>query len=150
MPDGTVLDVARMARGFVALNAAPAQGLPAAVVDRCDLVLVNEDEYGALSELSRARLVAVTYGSAGAAILRSGREVARCPAFAVDVASTVGAGDAFCAALTVAVLTGLADEVALRVACAVGAAAVASPDTQPPLQLLPRYVDVRNEAVDGA
>ena len=49
------------------------------VLARADLVIVNETEYALLPELAGARQVAVTYGAAGAALLRDGVEVARVP-----------------------------------------------------------------------
>jgi ribokinase len=139
IPLRTVADICRYATGFVALNAAPAHTLPATVVRRCDLIIVNEAEHAALPELSSARMVAVTYGAAGAAMFRGGIEAARCAAPKVTVASTVGAGDAFCAALVLAVLGRQPDDAALRTACAVGAAAAASDDTQPAFEPLNRY-----------
>lgn len=133
--------VAAQAPGFVALNAAPAQPLPADLVERVDLFIVNETEYAAIPELRAARRVAVTYGAAGAAMFVDGAEVAKVPAAPVaDVVNTVGAGDAFSAALTLAILSGAPDEQALRTACAVGAAAVAHPSAQPPLDRLEAYV----------
>lgn len=139
IPMATIIEVCQRATGFVSLNAAPAQPLPAAVVERCDLVVVNEEEYTALPELGRANMVAVTYGAAGAVLLRYGTEVARCQAPTVAAASTVGAGDAFCAALVLAVLAASPDECALRIACEVGAAAAASPETQPDFRTLRHY-----------
>lgn len=126
--------------GFFAVNAAPAATLPAAVVERADLIIVNETEYALLPELARARVVAVTYGGDGAAIRRDGIEVARVPALPVTAVSSVGAGDAFCAALTLALHAGWDDEVALAAACAVGADAVQHPSAQPPLRPLVHYV----------
>lgn len=132
--------VAAQAAGFVVVNAAPAQPLPADLVERVDLFIVNETEYAAIPELRAARRVAVTYGAAGAAMFVGGAEVAKVPAAAVaDVVNTVGAGDAFSAALTLAILSGAPDEQALRTACAVGAAAVAHPSAQPPLDRLETY-----------
>jgi len=133
--------VAAQAPGFVALNAAPAQTLPGDLVERVDLFIVNETEYAAMPELRAARRVAVTYGAAGAAMFAEGAETARVPAAPVpDVVNTVGAGDAFSAALTLAIQAGTPDEQALRTACAVGAAAVAHPSAQPPLYPLETYV----------
>jgi len=133
--------VAAQASGFVALNAAPAQPLPADLVERVDLFIVNETEYAAMPELRAARRVAVTYGAAGAAMIAEGAEIARVSAApAPDVVNTVGAGDAFSAALTLAIQAGAPDERALRTACAVGAAAVAHPSAQPPLERLETYV----------
>ncbi|MDQ4111820.1 MAG: ribokinase [Actinomycetota bacterium] len=132
--------VAARASGFVALNAAPAQSLPADLVERVDLFIVNETEYAAMPELRSARRVAVTYGASGAAMIAQGTEAARVPAApAPDVVNTVGAGDAFSAALTLAIQAGAPDEQALRTACAVGAAAVAHPSAQPPLERLETY-----------
>lgn len=132
--------VAARAAGFVALNAAPARPLPADLVERVDLFIVNETEYAAMPELRAARRVAVTYGASGAAMIAEGAETARVPAAPVpDVVNTVGAGDAFSAALTLAIQAGAPDEQALRTACAVGAAAVAHPSAQPPLERLETY-----------
>lgn len=132
--------IAAQAPGFVALNAAPAQPLPADLVERVDLFVVNETEYAAMPELRAARRVAVTYGASGAAMVADGVETARVPAApAPDVVNTVGAGDAFSAALTLAIQAGTSDEQALRTACAVGAAAVAHPSAQPPLDPLETY-----------
>jgi ribokinase len=134
-----VAQLAERHTGYLVVNAAPAQHLPQAVVDRVDLFIVNETEYALLPELAAARRVVVTYGGDGAAMVERGVEVARVPAVRVDVVNTVGAGDAFCAALVLALRTGLSDEEALRVACAVGAAAVIHPDSQPPLERLDFY-----------
>jgi ribokinase len=136
---GVVEQLAARHHGFLAINAAPAEHLSHAVVDRADLFIVNETEYALLPELSGARRVAVTYGGDGAAMVERGVEVARVPAVSVQVVNTVGAGDAFCAALVLALRTGSSDEEALRIACAVGAAAVTHPDSQPPLQPLSAY-----------
>ncbi|MEU6135354.1 PfkB family carbohydrate kinase [Nocardioides sp. NPDC047086] len=140
LPLDVVRAVVTRAPGFVALNAAPARRLPEDLVERVDLFIVNETEYAAMPELRAARRVAVTYGAAGAAMIAEGAETARVPAAAVaTVVNTVGAGDAFSAALTLAILAGAPDEQALRTACAVGAAAVARPTAQPPLAPLELY-----------
>jgi ribokinase len=136
-----VLDAARRSTGYFALNAAPARELPAELIDRCDLVIVNEGEFAAIPDLATARRVAVTYGSGGAAILERGVRVAFAPAEKTDVVNTVGAGDAFCAALVLALRGGLDDDHALRVACAVGAAAVRDPASQPALESLEHYAE---------
>ncbi|WP_271176882.1 PfkB family carbohydrate kinase [Leifsonia poae] len=126
--------------GYLALNAAPAQQLPRAVLDRVDLFIVNETEYALMPELQDAPLVAVTYGSKGAALLERGEVIASVPAVATTPVNTVGAGDAFCAALTIALRDGLSPEAALSTACAVGAAAVADPSSQPALRPLAAYL----------
>lgn len=123
---------------FFALNAAPAPAadrpVPLAVLRRADLVVVNSAEYAAVGDgIHAARCVAVTRGADGAVLLRGGVEVARAsppPAHAVD---GTAAGDAFTAALVVAMLAGIADENALRRACAAGALAASRHGAQPSL-----------------
>jgi ribokinase len=139
IPMATVRALAASVPGFFVVNAAPAQSLSAEIVARADLVIVNETEYELLPELSAARLVAVTYGAAGAALVQNGTEIARVPAPQVRSVSAVGAGDAFCAALTLALHAGWTPELALTAACAVGADAVTHPESQPPLRRLDTY-----------
>ncbi|WGW11622.1 ribokinase [Saxibacter everestensis] len=136
-----VLEAARRAPGYFALNAAPAMSLPTELLDRCDLVIVNETEYAMIPELAHARLVAVTYGKNGSAIYERGQQLASAAALPVPVANTVGAGDAFCAALVLALRQGLAYEHALAVASAVGADAVGDPSSQPAFAPLASYVE---------
>ncbi|MBT2530955.1 ribokinase [Arthrobacter sp. ISL-48] len=135
-----VLEAARKAQGFFVLNAAPAMDLPAELLERCDLVIVNESEYALIPALAQAKLVAVTYGGDGSAMFEHGQKVAEAPASAVTVVNTVGAGDAFCAALVLALGAGLDYSVALAVANAVGADAVGDPSSQPALAPLEEYV----------
>ncbi|MEW1805474.1 ribokinase [Pseudarthrobacter sp. NPDC080039] len=136
-----VLEAARKAQGFFVLNAAPAMDLPAELLDRCDLVIVNEGEYALIPALAEAKLVAVTYGGEGSAMFEHGRKVAEAPSVAVAVANTVGAGDAFCAALVLALRSGWDYARALAVANAVGADAVGDPSSQPDLARLGHYAE---------
>ncbi|WP_457972295.1 ribokinase [Arthrobacter sp. D1-17] len=135
-----VLEAARKSSGFFVLNAAPAMDLPAALLERCDLVIVNETEYELIPALADAKLVAVTYGKDGSAMFEHGRKLAEAPAAAATVANTIGAGDAFCAALVLALRTGLDYSQALALANAVGADAVGDPSSQPALGPLAEYV----------
>jgi ribokinase len=48
LPLDTITAVIERATGFVALNASPARPLPANVIARCDLIVVNESEYAAM------------------------------------------------------------------------------------------------------
>ncbi|MFE5836680.1 ribokinase [Arthrobacter sp. NPDC056493] len=135
-----VLDAARSSAGFFVLNAAPAMDLPAELLERCDLVIVNETEYELIPALADAKLVAVTYGKDGSAMFKHGQRVAEAPASAVTVANTIGAGDAFCSALVLGLGAGLDYSAALAVANAVGADAVGDPSSQPALARLEEYV----------
>ena len=161
VPMTAVVDAARACTGFFAVNAAPAAELPEEVLQRADLVIVNETEFEAIPALhgggtpadsgagrvaagldarGAGPLVAVSLGADGAKLLRDGVEVARASSRAVAVRSTVGAGDAFCAALVAALISGVAEDAALATACAVGAAAVADERSQPSLQHLAAYL----------
>ena len=60
-----VLEAARRSAGFFVLNAAPAMDLPAELLERCDLVIVNETEYELIPALAR--------GQAGGGDVREGR-----------------------------------------------------------------------------
>ncbi len=137
-----VLEAARATKGFFALNAAPAAPLLPELLERCDLVIVNETEYELIPALKDAPLVAVTYGGDGSAIFVDGERVAEAPAVRVtDIANTIGAGDAFCAALILALQAGLDYSHALATANAVGADAVRDASSQPALQPLEHYID---------
>jgi ribokinase len=113
------------------LNAAPARALPAEVVRAAELVIVNRYELEALPETPR--LVALTLGEEGAALLEDGREVARARAPRVRAVDGTAAGDAFTACLVVSHLQALELEEALRRACAAGAIAASRPGAQPSL-----------------
>lgn len=145
-----VLEAARRSAGFFVLNAAPAMDLPAELLERCDLMIVNETEYALIPALAEAKLVAVTYGKDGSAMFEHGRRVAEAPASAVTVANTIGAGDAFCAALVLALRAGLDYSTALAVANAVGADAVGDASSQPALARLEEYVARVAEVVVSA
>jgi ribokinase len=119
---------------FFALNAAPARPVPERVLRRADLVVVNQAEHAALGGgVQAARCVAVTHGAQGAVLLRGGVEVARAAPPPVHAVDGTAAGDAFTAALVLAMLDGLADEDALRRACAAGALAASRHGAQPSL-----------------
>ncbi|KAB1866452.1 ribokinase [Microbacterium algeriense] len=135
-----VEEVAATAAGFIAVNAAPARRLPEKLLRRVDLFIVNETERDLLPELADARMVAVTYGAAGAALFRRGEEIARADGVPAEAVNTVGAGDAFCAALVLALRAGHSPFDALAAACAVGSAAVSHVSSQPPFEHLSRYL----------
>jgi fructokinase len=104
---------------------------------RADIVKLNEHELDqmagwfdlpaglrarttALGDRFGCRTICVTRGGAGAAMLHAGRWTEH-PGFRVEVKDTVGAGDAFLAALLAGLLAGHDDEVTLRHANLLGA-----------------------------
>ncbi len=135
LPVETVARAVAMAEGFVAVNLAPAMALPDAVLERADLIIVNETEAAWYGEaLHRARgLVAVTYGAKGAALFRGAEKLGEAAPPRVVAVDTTGAGDCFAGALTVALLEGQKPDQALAFACAAGALAATRPGAQPSL-----------------
>jgi ribokinase len=127
IPLDTVAAAAANAR-FFCLNAAPARG-PLNVEP--DLLVVNRYEYEAVGPYSG--LVALTLGEEGAVLLDKGREVARARPPRIVAVDGTAAGDAFCAALVIALLQGLSRHQALARACAAGAVAASRPGAQPSL-----------------
>jgi ribokinase len=108
------------------LNLAPYRDLDPQVIERCDIVVVNEHEARQLQNTDAApKSVVVTRGARGATW---GDRSAVSPADAV--VDTTGAGDAFVGALAAALAAGDDDQAALEHAVAAGAAAVAWPGAQ--------------------
>jgi ribokinase len=135
VPGPALLAAARRASGFVALNLAPALPVPEALLAEADLLVVNETEavfYGGALH-APGRLVAISLGSAGAELWKGGIRIAATAPPAVRVVDTVGAGDAFFAALSCALIEGQSETAALSFAVAAGAAACTRPGAQPSL-----------------
>ena len=130
IPVATVADAAAQAP-FVCVNAAPAQALPAELLERIDLLVVNRYELEAVGRYDG--LTALTLGSEGAVLLEGGEEVARASPPAVEAVDGTAAGDAFTACLLVSLLEGRPREEALRRACAAGALAASRLGAQPSL-----------------
>lgn len=134
------VEAAFLATGaFTVLNASPARDLPERLVRRADLIVVNEHEYAAMEALRTARRVVVTYGSGGSALIENGERRVSVPAVSTTVVNSVGAGDAYCAAVALGLAAGRDPRAALALASAVGAAAVADPASQPTLRPLDHY-----------
>jgi ribokinase len=131
IPDEPLAEAARAAAGLFCLNAAPARPVPAEVLGRVDLVVVNRHELDALAE--QPHLVALTLGAEGAVLLEDGEEIARAAPPEVEAVDGTAAGDAFTACLVVSLLEGRDREEALRRACAAGAIAASRPGAQPSL-----------------
>lgn len=147
IPLAVIDRLASEATGYLAINAAPARALSGAAIARADLVIVNDSEYAALPALATAQRVVVTHGAGGASLLERGTEIARVPAERVTPIDTVGAGDAFCAAVTIALAGGLDAHVALTLACAVGADAVRVRGARPEFARLESYAERVSAAV---
>ena len=135
IPIDTVEAAAESTPGFFCVNVAPAAQLSSSLLARTDLLVVNELEWGALGHGLDAcpGLVAVTHGSAGATLLRRGRPIATATPPTVTAIDTIGAGDAFVAALVVGLVAGMAEGRALAWACAAGALATTRRGAQPSL-----------------
>lgn len=148
VPIETILKAASKDKAFFCLNAAPVKPVPRELLEHVDLLVVNEIEAQALgSELDSFNgLLASTLGSRGAILSRSGKQLARATPPKVNVVDTTGAGDAFTAALTVGLVSGLEPQAALDRACIVGALATTRPGAQssPTLEEVQR---VKNTAV---
>lgn len=116
----------------VVLNPAPAQALPAELLDAVDILIVNEGELATLSGhqgsiaqcLQRVNVptVVVTLGHHGCCARSHGVFFLQ-EAFNVTPIDTTGAGDTFCGSLVAALSQGVDMAQALRVASAAGALA---------------------------
>ena len=135
VPPDTVARAAAEFDGFFCVNLAPAKRVDVTVLQRADLVIVNELEaawYG--DTLGAARgMIATTVGAAGATISKGGEDIAIARPPRVAAVDTTAAGDTFTAALTVALVEGQSPQEALEFACAAGAAACTKLGAQPSL-----------------
>ena len=121
--------------GFSCVALATASEVDAGVLRDADLIVVNESEaawYGDSLAL-RDGLVAKTFGASGAALYQGDKQLARASSPAVTAIDTTGAGDAFTAALALALVEGQPHAEALNFACAAGAIATQRYGAQPSL-----------------
>ncbi len=135
VPGETIVGVARDYAGFLCVNLAPAMHVDVAILQRADLVVVNETEAAWYGDTLTAcgGMVATTRGPGRATLERNGTLIAEAQPPAVEAVDTTGAGDTFTAALTVALIEGRSPGQALRFACAAGAAATTKMGAQPAL-----------------
>ena len=136
IPIETVTAAARAARSGgtrTVLNAAPARALPAELLDNVDLLVVNELEAQAITGRDKPDVAALldlvprvvlTLGGAGSRYADRDGTDEHIPAYAVKVADTTAAGDAFTGALAVAWGEGRPLVEAVRWANAAGAVKV--------------------------
>jgi ribokinase len=132
------------------LNPAPIGEHPSELLDLATVTVANEIEAAALApgcrnhaealEALRAhsRMAVVTLGAEGA-LVTDGSGPEQVAAFAVTAVDSVGAGDAFCAALAIALCERRPLAAAARFANAAGALAVTRPGAQ---DSLPSRVEV--------
>ncbi len=141
VPVKTLLRAAKDYAGFFCINLAPIMEVPDELIERADLLVVNEVEAAHYGEtLARAGgLVALTYGRRGAVLKKGGEFLAEETPPRVRAVDTTGAGDTFTAALVVALMEGRAPAAALAFACAAAAASTEKPGAQP---ALPRREEV--------
>ncbi len=135
VPVPVIVEAAKSFDGFFCVNLAPAAEIDVTVLQRADLVVVNETEaewYGGSLGACNG-YVATTRGKGVATLERQGDVVAEASPPVVEAVDTTGAGDTFTAALTVALVEGQQPGEALRFACAAGALAATAMGAQPSL-----------------
>lgn len=133
VPAETLGRAARQFKGFFCANLAPALEVPEVLIARADLIVMNQTEaawYGDRVTSCRG-LIAITRGEHAAVILQHGLVIADAVPPKVQCVDTVGAGDCFTAALTLALIEGQSPQDALKFACAAGAAATTKAGAQP-------------------
>ena len=135
VPVPALLAGAKRATGFVSLNLAPALPVPDELLAEADLISVNETEAAFYGDRLHAfdALITISEGAKGASLWKSGNKLAETAPPEVHVVDTVGAGDTFTAALTVALIEGQSLEQALKFAVTAGAVACTRPGAQPSL-----------------
>ena len=135
VPEPTIAVAASQFSGFFCANLAPAKRIDVTILQRADLVVVNETESSWYGDTLAActGMVATTYGADGASLSQNGDTIAKASAPVVRAIDTTGAGDTFTAALTLALDEGMRPDDALEFACAAGAAATTKMGAQPSL-----------------
>jgi ribokinase len=141
IPVETVARAVALTAGFVCLNLAPAGDIPAGLLARADLIVVNETEAAFYGQRLHdgGGLVAITLGARGATLFKAGEQIAVAIPPKVTAIDATGAGDSFVGALVVALIEGQDTHDALTFACAAGASTATRAGAQPSL---PRRVDV--------
>jgi len=135
VPVPVIVQAAESFGGFFCVNLAPAAEIDVQVLQRADLVVINETEsnwYGGSLEAC-VGLVATTRGAGIATLEHEGQVIAETTPPSVETVDTTGAGDTFTAALTLALVEGQAPSEALSFACAAGAVATMNKGAQPSL-----------------
>ena len=135
VPVAVIVRVAEWYSGFFCVNLAPAGEIDVTVLQRADLVVVNETEsswYGRSLDACSG-MIATTRGAGVTTLELDGRVIAEAKPPVVDVVDTTGAGDTFTAALVLALVEGQAPADALNFACAAAAVSTTTRGAQPSL-----------------
>lgn len=161
IPIEVVSAAAEQAQGLFVLNAAPAAALPADLLARCDVLVVNEHELTVVADVegaadhdaitaAHAKLrdrgvsaVVTTRGAAGAVVTGTDGVTTILGAVASDVVDTTGAGDAFAGVLAARLAFGEPLVQACRWGVAAGSLAVrgvGAQDSYPDLPTLSQTV----------
>lgn len=144
VPTETVAAAAESFAGFVCVNLAPARHVDVTLLQRADLVIVNETEsawYG--DSLSACNgMIATTFGAAGAVLSKQGEDLARVRPPRIEAVDTTAAGDTFVAALTLALVEGQDPHSALEFACYAGAVTATRLGAQPSLPTRQEVLDL--------
>ena len=122
-----VLAAARATGAIAIVTPSPAGRLPAELVARFDVAVLNETELHALGEHLPPAAV-LTLGARGARILPDGPELPALPAQVVD---TTGAGDCVTGAVAAILAEGRPLEDAVRLGLAAASICVERPGCQP-------------------
>lgn len=137
VPVDTVARAATTFAGFLSVNLAPAARIDVSILQRANLVVVNETESTWYGDTLRAcnGMVATTRGAGLATLEQDGAVIAEARPPAVEAIDATGAGDTFTAAITVALVEGQPPQDALEFACAAGAVATTKMGAQPSLPM---------------
>lgn len=148
VPADTVAAGAAQFEGIFVVNLAPAMHVDVSVLQRADLVIVNESEAAWYGDTLRAcnGMIATTFGAAGAVLSKNGEDIARTKPPRIDAVDTTAAGDTFTAALTVALVEGQNPQDALAFACAAGAAAATKLGAQTSLPTRDEVMQLSDDA----
>lgn len=106
IPVEAMLEAARACTGLLCINAAPVRELPKELLDRVDVLIVNEPEFEAYGKPTKG-VVVLTKGKDEAIVYQDGEVKATAQPPKVEAIDTVGAGDTFVGAFVVAMTSGL-------------------------------------------
>ena len=106
IPVAAMLEAAVACNGTLIVNAAPVRDMPEELLNRIDVLIVNEHEFDSYGKPTRG-VVVVTAGSGEVIAYQDGEVAARATPPKVDAIDTVGAGDTFVGAFAVGITSGL-------------------------------------------